>query len=457
MSLLLERSGQLTAEAERLAAFAPAASLSVEELRAPADPFIDLKARIHERLIRELDVERLAGQDAAQIRGQVEEASRVLLAAEDVPMARQERLKLIAEVADEVLGLGPIQPLLDDASISEVMVNAADQIYFERNGVLSLSDRVFKDDSHILRVIEKIVAPLNRRIDERSPMVDARLPDGSRVNAIIPPLAIDGPTLTIRKFSKEPYQVDDLVRFQTLSPEIVEVLKACISMRLNIIVSGGTGTGKTTLLNVLSSFIPPTERVITIEDPAELQLRQRHVVRLETRPANIEGEGQITQRELVKNALRMRPDRIVVGEVRGGEAFDMLQAMNTGHDGSLTTVHANTPRDALSRVENMVLMAGLDLPAKAIREQVASAINLIVHLTRMRDGSRRVTHVTEIVGMESQVVTMQDIYVFQARGLDDQGRVLGAVEPTGLRPKFAERFEQYGIPLPGSLFESRGY
>ena len=457
MSLLLERSGQLTAEAERLAAFAPAASLSVEELRAPADPFIDLKARIHERLIRELDVERLAGQDAAQIRGQVEEASRVLLAAEDVPMARQERLKLIAEVADEVLGLGPIQPLLDDASISEVMVNAADQIYFERNGVLSLSDRVFKDDSHILRVIEKIVAPLNRRIDERSPMVDARLPDGSRVNAIIPPLAIDGPTLTIRKFSKEPYQVDDLVRFQTLSPEIVEVLKACISMRLNIIVSGGTGTGKTTLLNVLSSFIPPTERVITIEDPAELQLRQRHVVRLETRPANIEGEGQITQRELVKNALRMRPDRIVVGEVRGGEAFDMLQAMNTGHDGSLTTVHANTPRDALSRVENMVLMAGLDLPAKAIREQVASAINLIVHLTRMRDGSRRVTHVTEIVGMESQVVTMQDIYIFQARGLDDQGRVLGAVEPTGLRPKFAERFEQYGIPLPGSLFESRGY
>ncbi|HLG70956.1 MAG TPA: CpaF family protein [Chloroflexota bacterium] len=455
MSLLLQRSGAVL-ESERLP-FTPAASLSLEERLAPADPFLDLKARIHERLIRELDTERLDTQDPAMIRSQVEEATRALLAAEDVPMARTERLKLIAEIADEVLGLGPIQPLLDDPSISEVMVNAANQIYFERHGVLSLSDRVFKDDNHILRVIEKIVAPLNRRIDERSPMVDARLPDGSRVNAIIPPLAIDGPTLTIRKFSKEPYQVDDLIRFQTLSPAIVEVLQACINMRLNIIVSGGTGTGKTTLLNVLSGFIPPTERVVTIEDPAELQLRQRHVVRLETRPANIEGEGQITQRDLVRNALRMRPDRIIVGEVRAGEAFDMLQAMNTGHDGSLTTVHANSPRDALSRVENMVLMAGLDLPARAIREQVASAINLIIQLTRMRDGSRRVTHVTEIVGMEGQVVTMQDIYAFQARGLDDQGRVLGSVQPTGLRPKFAERFEQYGIRLAADLFEGRAF
>lgn len=455
MSLLLQRSGSLASEAE--IRFAPAASLSIEERRAPADPFIDLKARIHERLIRELDTERLAGQDTAVLRTQVEEATRALLALEDVPMARPERLKLIAEIADEVLGLGPIQPLLDDPTISEVMVNAPNQIYFERSGVLSLSDRVFKDDSHILRVIEKIVAPLNRRIDERSPMVDARLPDGSRVNAIIPPLAIDGPTLTIRKFSKEPYQVNDLISFQTLTQEIVEVLQACISMRLNMVVSGGTGTGKTTLLNVLSSFIPATERVLTIEDPAELQLRQRHVVRLETRPANIEGEGQITQRDLVRNALRMRPDRIIVGEVRAGEAFDMLQAMNTGHDGSLTTVHANSPRDALSRVENMVLMAGLELPAKAIREQVASAINVIIQLTRMRDGSRRVTHVTEIVGMETDVVTMQDIYTFQARGLDDQGRVIGCVEPTGLRPKFAERFEQYGIHLPANLFERRSY
>jgi pilus assembly protein CpaF len=453
MSILLERSGQALAGDREAGVAIPTASLPIDERHAPADPFIDLKARIHERLIRELDTSKLQDQDAAAMRSQVEEASRALLAMEDVPMARQERLKLIAEIADEVLGFGPIQPLLDDPSVSEVMVNAPDQIYFERDGVLALSDRVFKDDSHILRVIEKITSPLNRRIDERSPMVDARLPDGSRVNAIIPPLALDSPVVTIRKFSKDPYQVEDLIGFRKFTADIAELLKACVAMRLNIIVSGGTGTGKTTLLNVLSSFIPPTERVITIEDPAELQLRQRHVVRLETRPANIEGEGAITQRELVKNALRMRPDRIVVGEVRGGEAFDMLQAMNTGHDGSLTTVHANTPRDALSRVENMVLMAGLELPARAIREQVASAINLIVHLTRMRDGSRRVTHVTEIVGMESGVVTMQDIFVFEARGLDHQGHVVGAVKPTGLRPQFAERFEQYGIHLPANLFD----
>jgi pilus assembly protein CpaF len=336
------------------------------------------------------------------------------------------------------------------------MINAPDRVYFERTGVLYLSDKVFKDHDHILRVIEKIVAPLNRRIDERSPMVDARLPDGSRVNAIIPPLAIDSPVVTIRKFSRDPYQAEDLIRFRTLTPEVVELLKACVQMRLNIIVSGGTGTGKTTLLNVMSSFIPATERVVTIEDPAELQLRQRHVVRLETRPANIEGEGQITQRELVKNSLRMRPDRIVVGEVRGGEAFDMLQAMNTGHDGSLTTVHANTPRDALSRVESMVLMAGLDLPARAIREQVSSAVNLIVHLTRLRDGSRRVTHISEIVGMESQTITMQDVFLFRARGTDEQGTIIGDVRATGLRPKFSERFEQYGVHLPASLFETSG-
>jgi pilus assembly protein CpaF len=430
-----------------------ATTLSLDERRAPSDPFMDLKARVHERLIKELDMARLSGLDPAVVRGQVEEAAALLLTGEDVPMARSERLRVISDIADDVVGFGPIQPLLDDPTISEVMINGRDQVYFERKGVLYLSDKVFKDDAHIMRVIEKIVAPLNRRVDERSPMVDARLPDGSRVNAIIPPLAIDGPVVTVRKFSKDPYQADDLVRFQTLTPEIVELLKACITMRLNIIVSGGTGTGKTTLLNVLSSFIPATERVVTIEDPAELQMRQRHVIRLETRPANIEGEGQIAQRDLVRNALRMRPDRIIVGEVRAGEAFDMLQAMNTGHDGSLTTVHANTPRDSLSRVENMVLMAGLDLPAKAIREQVASAINLIVHLTRLKDGTRRVTHVTEIVGMEGDTVTLQDVFVFQARGTDDRGKIIGAVVPTGLRPKFSERFEQYGVRLPGALFE----
>ncbi|MHB8620912.1 MAG: CpaF family protein, partial [Chloroflexota bacterium] len=422
--------------------------------RAPADPFADLKARVHERLIRELDTSQLEGQELAAIRTHVEAACRALLAAEDVPMARQERLRLIDDIADDVLGFGPIQPLLDDPTVSEVMVNAPDRIYFERAGVLHLSDRLFRDEAHILRVIEKIVSPLNRRVDERSPMVDARLPDGSRVNAIIPPLAIDGPTLTVRKFAKEPFEVADLVRLQTLTAEMAELMRACIRMRLNVVISGGTGTGKTTLLNVLSSFIPPSERVITIEDPAELQLRQRHVVRLETRPANIEGEGEITQRDLVRNALRMRPDRIVVGEVRGGEAFDMLQAMNTGHDGSLTSVHANTPRDALARIENMVLMAGLDLPARAIREQVASAVDLVIHLTRMRDGTRRITHLSEVVGMEGPTVTMQDIFIFQARGMTEQGEVLGSIRPTGLRPKFTERFEQYGVCLPASIFDS---
>ncbi|MGH2470481.1 MAG: CpaF family protein, partial [Chloroflexota bacterium] len=327
-------------------------------------------------------------------------------------------------------------------------------VYFERSGVLHLSDKTFQDDAHIIRMIEKMVAPLNRRIDERSPMVDARLPDGSRVNAIIPPLAISGPTLTIRKFSREPLQVDDLVRFGTLTPEMSEMLRACIEMRLNILISGGTGTVKTTLLNVLSSFIRPDERIITIEDPAELQLRQRHVIRLETRPSNVEGQGQILQRDLLINALRMRPDRIIVGEVRGAEAMDMLQAMNTGHDGSLTSVHANSPRDALARVENMVLMAGLDLPAAAVREQITSAIHLVIHLTRMRDGTRVITHVSEIVGMEGPTVTMQDIYLFQARGMDAQGHVLGEIAPTGLRPRFTERFAHYGLQLPANLFRT---
>jgi len=387
------------------------------------------------------------------VRAMVEEATQQLVVANGVPLSREDRIRIRREIADEVLGLGPIQPLLDDPTISEVMVNGPDEVYFERAGVLYPSDRVFRDNEHIMQVIDRIVAPLNRRVDESSPMVDARLADGSRVNAIIPPLAIDSPILTIRKFAKDPYQVADLIRFQTVTPEMAELLKACIEMRLNTVVSGGTGTGKTTLLNVLSSFIPSTERIVTIEDPAELQMRQRHVLRLETRPPNIEGSGQGTQRELVRNALRMRPDRIIVGEVRAGEAFDMLQAMNTGHDGSLTTVHANSPRDALSRIENMVLMAGLDLPAKAIREQVASAIDLIIHLTRMRDGSRRVTHVSEIVGMESQTVTMQDIFVFQGQGMDSQGRVLGGVRATGLRPRFTERAEELGIELPASLFE----
>jgi pilus assembly protein CpaF len=325
-------------------------------------------------------------------------------------------------------------------------------VFFEQKGLLHLSDRVFRDDDHIMRIVEKIVVPINRRIDESSPMVDARLPDGSRVNAIIPPLAVDGPTVTIRKFSRDPFTVDDLVGFGTLIPEMVDFLQACIRTRLNTIVSGGTGSGKTTLLNVLSSFIPANERVVTIEDPCELQMRQRHVIRLETRPPNVEGKGLVAQRDLVRNALRMRPDRIIVGEVRAGEAFDMLQAMNTGHDGSLTTAHANSPRDAIARVENMVLMAGLDLPVRAIREQVASALDLIVHVSRLSDGTRRVTHVTEVVGMEGQTVTLQDVFLFQQTGVDARGKVLGQVVSTGLRPHFVERFEAAGIHLPAEIF-----
>ncbi|SRR5579884_162586 len=454
MSILIERSSSLLSNSARNGQGNPrptADSLPGHQPR--PDPFLDLKAQVHQKLIQELDVSRLTGHDPEAVRSLVEEAAQELLVAVGVPLTREDRMRLRRELADEVLGLGPIQPLIDDPSVSEIMVNAPDKVYFEREGIIYPSDRRFRDGDHIMQVIEKIVAPLNRRVDEASPMVDARLADGSRVNAIIPPLAIDSPLLTIRKFAKDPYQVADLIRFQTLTEEMAQLFKACIEMRLNIVVSGGTGTGKTTLLNVLSSFIPSTERIVTIEDPAELQLRQRHVLRLETRPPNIEGSGAVTQRDLVRNALRMRPDRIIVGEVRAGEAFDMLQAMNTGHDGSLTTVHANSPRDALFRIENMVLMAGLELPAKAIREQVASAIDLIIHLSRMRDGTRRVTHVSEIVGMESQTVTMQDIFLFRAEGVDAAGRVLGEMLPTGLRPRFSQRAEELGIDLPGRLFE----
>jgi pilus assembly protein CpaF len=452
MSLLMERAGRNGAGPE------PEATTRPTPPHAPtaaADQFMGLKMRVHERLISELDVQRLAGQDEDAVRGQVEEACRPLLIAEDVPLSRPERQRLIDEIADEVLGLGPIQPLLDDPAVSEVMVNGPNRVYYEREGILHPSTRRFKDAEHLMRVIDKIVTPLNRRVDEKSPMVDARLPDGSRVNAIIPPLALDGPILTIRKFARDPFQIAELIRLHTLTPEIAQVLRACVYMRLNLVVCGGTGTGKTTLLNVLSSFIPIEERIVTIEDPAELQLRQEHVIRLETRPSNIEGEGQVTQRDLVRNALRMRPDRIVVGEVRGGEAFDMLQAMNTGHDGSLTTVHANSPRDALSRIENMVMMAGLDIPAKAVREQVASAIQVIVQLTRMRDGSRRITQVSELVGMEGPTVTLQDIFVFHARGLDDAGRLRGEILPTGIRPRFADRFGEYGVELPAQLFDKK--
>jgi pilus assembly protein CpaF len=373
--------------------------------------------------------------------------------AENVPLSSEERLRLTAELADDVLGFGPLQRLLDDPTVTEIMANGPDSIYVEQNGKLTRTASRFASEEHLRRVIDRIVSRVGRRIDESSPLVDARLADGSRVNAIIPPLAFSGSTLTIRKFAKDPFGVDDLIGFGTLSPEMAELLHACVEARLNVIVSGGTGTGKTTLLNVLSSFIPEGERIVTIEDAVELQLQQDHVVRLESRPPNIEGRGAVTIRDLVRNSLRMRPDRIVVGECRGGESLDMLQAMNTGHDGSLSTVHANSPRDAIARLETLVLMAGMDLPLRAIREQIASAVDVIVQLTRLRDGTRRVTHVTEVQGMEGETVTLQDAFLFDySAGVDAGGRFLGTPVPTGVRPRFTDRFTEMGISLSPRVF-----
>lgn len=373
--------------------------------------------------------------------------------AERVPLTSEQRKRLISEIADDVLGHGPLQRYLDDPAVTEIMVNGPEMIYVEHNGKLTRAPSRFTSEAQLRRVIERIVTRVGRRIDESSPLVDARLPDGSRVNAVIPPLAFNGASLTIRKFSKDPFGVNDLIKFGTLTPEMAYVLSSCVNGRLNIIVSGGTGTGKTTLLNVLSSFIPRDERIITIEDAVELQLQQEHVVRLESRPANVEGKGEVTIRDLVRNSLRMRPDRIVVGEVRGGESLDMLQAMNTGHDGSLSTVHANSPRDAIARLETLVLMAGVDLPLRAIREQIVSAVDLIVQLSRLRDGSRRITAVTEVHGIEGQTVTLQDIFLFDfAAGVDPSGRFLGRPRPTGIRPKFVEHLNDLGIVLPPGTF-----
>jgi pilus assembly protein CpaF len=382
----------------------------------------------------------------------VEELSAVI-DEEQVPLSPEERRRLIREIADEVMGLGPLQRLLEDPSVTEIMVNRFDQIYIERNGHLTLTGSQFSSDDHLRKVIERIVSRVGRRIDESSPLVDARLEDGSRVNAIIPPLAVNGPSLTIRKFSHVPLTVRNLIEWGSITVEMAELLSACVRARLNIIVSGGTGTGKTTLLNVLSSFIPEDDRIVTIEDAVELQLQQEHVVRLESRPANIEGKGAVGIRELVRNSLRMRPDRIIVGEVRSGESLDMLQAMNTGHDGSLSTVHANSPRDAVARLETLVLMAGMDLPLRAIREQVSSAVDLIIQVTRLRDGSRRVTHVTEVQGMEGDIVTLQDVFLFDyAAGMDPQGRFLGRPVSTGIRPRFLDRFSELGISVSPAVF-----
>jgi pilus assembly protein CpaF len=424
------------------------------------DPLLDeLRQRVHHLIIEELGpllYDRRVGEE--ELSRQLQDQLKLILSRERIPLSGLDRAQLLQDVTDDILGYGPIDGLLKDPDVTEVMVNGPSRVYVERKGKLTLSGAVFADEAHLRRIIEKIVAQVGRRVDESTPMVDARLPDGSRVNAVLPPLAIGGPFLTIRKFAKDPFTVNDLINFGSFSPETARFLEACVKGRLNIIVSGGTGTGKTTALNVLSSFIPADERVVTVEDAKELQLRQDHVLALESRPPNVEGKGEVRIRDLVRNALRMRPDRIVVGECRGGEALDMLQAMNTGHDGSLTTVHANAPRDSLSRIETMVLMAGMDLPVRAIREQMASAIDLIVQLTRLRDGSRRVTHISEVQGMEGDVIVLQDLFLFDfAMGVDADGKFRGTLKSTGIRPKFAEKLADHGIRLGPELFAGEGF
>lgn len=430
-------------------------SQTIERVAAPPDlpptrNYMELKTRVQDKLIAELDP-KMDLTNTAEVTRNLEEVFNSILEGENIILTRTERLRLFEAISADILGFGPIEPLLRDDSVTEILVNGPKQIYVERSGKLVKAVETFQNDAHVMRVIDRIIAPLGRRCDESSPMVDARLADGSRVNAVIPPIALVGPCISIRKFSRDPLTVDDLVRFGTFTPEMVTFLKACVEARLNIVISGGTGSGKTTTLNVLSSFIPNDERIVTVENAAELQLRQEHVVTLESRPPNIEGRGEITIRDLVVNCLRMRPDRIVVGECRSGEALDMLQAMNTGHDGSMTTAHSNSPRDTLSRLETMVLMAGMELPVKAIRQQIAAAVDVIVHQERLRDGSRKIVNVTEVQGMEGDVIVMQDIFVFEQTGVDN-GRITGHMRPTGIRPKFIEKMEANNIYLPPTIF-----
>jgi pilus assembly protein CpaF len=413
----------------------------------------DLKSTVHRDLLNKLDLEKVATVRDERTRAQALAVIQGLVAGLQTPLSGRERERLALEVLDEVFGLGPLEPLLQDPSINDILVNGHKLVYVERAGILEETNIRFKDDAHLMHIIEKVVSAVGRRVDESSPMVDARLEDGSRINAIIPPLAVDGPHLSIRRFGHIPIAEQDLLANQTITPPILELLKGAVRSRLNIVISGGTGAGKTTLLNVLSGFISERERIVTIEDSAELQLKQRHVVRLECRPANIEGSGAVKQRQLLINSLRMRPDRIVVGEVRGEEALDMLQAMNTGHDGSLTTIHANSPRDAVARMETMAMMANLNLPEKAVRRQIASAITIVIQVSRFNDGTRRVTHLTEITGMEEDVVSMQDIFVFERHGISPDGRVLGTFTATGIRPKFADKLKASGITVPASFFE----
>ncbi|HSL02953.1 MAG TPA: CpaF family protein [Nitrospiraceae bacterium] len=414
----------------------------------------ELKAKVHQRVIELLDLTVASLMAEEQLAQELSHLVEQILQEGKVALNQRERGQMVQDILHEVNGLGPLEPLLKDHTINDILVNSHKQVYIERYGKLERTAVRFRDEAHLRRIIERIVARMGRRVDESSPMVDARLADGSRVNAIIPPCALDGACLSIRKFSKDPLQVTDLIEKRSLTPEIAELLRGIVRARLNVLISGGTGCGKTTILNILSGFIPTTERIVTIEDAAELQLRQDHVVRLETRPANIEGKGEIAQRDLVRNALRMRPDRIVVGEVRGAETVDMLQAMNTGHDGSLTTVHANSSRDALTRIETMVAMAGFDLPSKALRHYISSALNVIVQLSRLSDGSRKVVSVQEVTGMEGDVVTMQEIFKFEQTGMDQNGKVKGRFQATGIRPRFAEKFQAMGIQIPHELFDT---
>src|ERR1043165_7695311 len=429
------------------------AAAAADEAANSQQSFQEMKSRLHRALINRMDLTKLGELAPEQLNRELWRLAEGVLAAEAMPLSTAERERLVSEVRHELFGLGPLEPLLPDPTISDILVNSHRKIYIERRGKLEATDVEFKDDEHLMRVIERIVSSVGRRIDESSPMVDARLQDGSRVNAIIPPLAIDGPVVSIRRFGSDPLRMAALIENKALTKDIADMLQMVVHARLNLLISGGTGAGKTTLLNALSAFIPETERIVTIEDSAELQLQQPHVVRLETRPPNIEGRGEVTQRDLVKNALRMRPDRIVIGEVRGGEAIDMLQAMNTGHDGSLTTIHANTPRDALARLETMIQMTGMRLSDRAMRQQVASAINLVVQVARMSDGSRRVTSISEITGMEGETITMQEIFQYERTGVDNQGQVLGRFRPTGIRPRFTERLKACGLQLPRVFFE----
>lgn len=420
---------------------------------APSGGYANVKRTVHEAVLDRVELERLARLAPDHIRGEISALVGNIIEDERILLNDSERKQLCGDVYDEMFGFGPLEPLLRDPTVSDILVNTAKQTYVERRGRLELTDVTFYDDAHLMKVIEKIVSRVGRRIDETSPMVDARLPDGSRVNAIIPPSAIDGPLLSIRRFATSPLQVSDLIEYRSLTAPMAQLLQALAHAKINVLVSGGTGSGKTTLLNILSGFIPDSERVVTIEDAAELQLRQPHVLRLETRPPNIEGKGEITQRALVRNALRMRPDRIILGEVRGGEALDMLNAMNTGHEGSLTTIHANTPRDALTRLENMVSMAGLSLPPKAIRQQIASAITVIVQASRLTDGRRKIISIQEITGMEGDMVNMQEIFTFQRSGVLSDGAVKGHFRATGVYPKFAERLRVFGVGVPDEIFD----